>query len=149
MQRWIVVGVIAMAMVFGGGLFAFRTYKQNRPYPVWVPLPINPELPTERQDEIAKNLKTQLLERKILVQVSKDVGLKSEWQLASDDLCADELAKRVFVRLGDTTTKMGRVPSVNIGLNGKSKERAVSEKIAMRLIKDVYTILGIDPPPGK
>ena len=84
-----------MAMAFGGGLFAFQTYKQNRPYPVWVPLPINPELSTERQDEITENLKTKLLDPKILVQVSKDVGLKSEWQLASDELCADEIAKRL------------------------------------------------------
>ncbi len=138
-----------MAMVCGGGLFAFRAYQQNRPYPVWVPMPINPELPTKRQDEIAKDLKHKLLDRKILVLISKDVGLKSEWRLASDELCADELAKRVFVRLGDTETKMGRVPTINIGLDGKSKERAVSEKIAMRLIKDVYKILGIDPSPAR
>ncbi|MEO5712082.1 MAG: hypothetical protein ABIT37_01220 [Luteolibacter sp.] len=149
MQRWIVVGVIAMAMVFGGGLFAFRTYKQNLPYPVWVPLPINPELSTERQDAIAKDLKAKLLDHRILVQVSKDVGLKSEWQLASDEQCADELAKRLFIRLGDTNTKMGRVPTVNVGVNGKTKERGVSEKVAVRLIKDVYKILGIDPPPAK
>ncbi len=149
MQRWILVGVIAMAMVCGGGLFAFRTYKQNLPYPVWVPLPINPELTAERQDSIAKDLKVKLLDQKILVQVSKDVDLKNEWRLGSDQQCADELVKRIFVKLGETTTKMGRVPTIDVGVNGKSKERDVSGKIAMRLIKDVYKILGIDPPPAK
>lgn len=143
------MAVVAMAMVCGGGLFAFRTYKQNLPYPVWVPLPINPELATERQDAIAKGLKVKLLEQRILVQVSKDVGLKKEWQLDSDEQCADELVKRIFVRLGDTTTKMGQVPTINVGVNGKSKDRDVSGKIAMRLIKDVYKILDIDPPLAK
>jgi len=149
MQRWIVVGVIAMAMAFGGGLFAFRTYKQNRPYPVWVPLPINPELPTERQDAIAKDLKTKLLDRKILVQVSKDLKLTDEWKMGSDAQCVEELKNRIIVRVGETTNRTGRIPSIDVGMNGKAKERAMSEKISMRLVKDVYKILGIDPPPAR
>ncbi len=143
------MGLIAMAMVFGGGLFAYQTYKQNRPYPVWVPMPINPELPTARQDAIANDLKVKLLDRKILIEVSKDVGLRNEWGLANDEQCAEELAKRVFVRLGDMDSKMGKVPSVNVGVDGKNKEHLLSEKITMRLIKDVYIILGIDPSKGK
>jgi len=53
MQRWIVVGVVAVLLFCGmgiGGLFAYRAYKQNLPGPVWVPMPVNPELPPEKCD---------------------------------------------------------------------------------------------------
>jgi hypothetical protein len=63
MQRWIVVGVVAVLLFCGmgiGGLFAYRAYKQNLPGPVWVPMPVNPELPPEKCDEIIARLKEQL-----------------------------------------------------------------------------------------
>jgi hypothetical protein len=44
---------------------------------------------------------------------------------------------------------MGKVPAIHIGVHGKRKESALSGKIAMRLMDDVWPILGIDPPPQK
>ncbi|MEO8613690.1 MAG: hypothetical protein ABI600_01000 [Luteolibacter sp.] len=146
MQRWIVIGVVAMAMMFGGGFFAFRTYKQNRPYPVWVPLPINPELPIEKQDQLAKELKTKLCDRETLIQVSRDLRLMYQWQMTSDAQCADELAKRIFVKAGETGSGLNHVPSIDIGVGGKTKERDLSGKIALRLMEDVRKILGNKPP---
>ena len=131
-------------LVFGGGLFAYRNYKQNRPHPMWVPLPINPELPVEKQDKIAKELKQKLCQKEVLAQVSKDLGLTNEWKLSSDEKCADELLKRIFVDVGMKDTPLGRVPSINIGIRGKEKESELSGKISMRLMKDVMHI--IKPP---
>ena len=149
MQRWIVIGVIAMAMMLGGGAFAFRAYKQNRPCPIWVPLQINGEISVEKQDEIARDLKQKLCDPKILAQVSKDLGLAAEWKMTSDAQGADELARRVFVRVGETKGQLGNVPSLDVGINGKLKERVLSEKIAMRLMQDVWKILGIKAPPQR
>ena len=133
-------------MMLGGGFFAFRAYKQSRPYPVWVPLPINPELSIEKQDELAKDLKAKLCNREILLQVSRDLGLEYQWQMTSDAQCADELAKRIFVKAGDTGSGLHHVPSIDVGVGGKAKERELSEKIALRLMEDVRNILGIKPP---
>ena len=133
-------------MILGGGFFALRTYNQNRPYPVWVPLPINPELPIEKQDLLAKDLKRKLCDREILIQVSRDLGLMYQWQTTSDAECADRLAKRIFVKASDTGTALHHVPTMDIGVAGKTKERELSEKIALRLMEDVRNILGIKAP---
>jgi hypothetical protein len=138
-----------MILLLGGAYFGVKTYKQNRPSPVWVPMPINPELPIEKQDEIARELKKKLSDREILAVVSKDLGLMGEWKLPTDAACADELAMRMFVRAGEHETPMGKTPTINIGVNGKVKDRAVSEKISMRLMDDVFKILGMKAPPKK
>ncbi len=152
MQRWIVAGVVAVLLFCGmgvGGLFAYRAYKQNRPQPIWVPMPINPELPTEKRDEIIEKLKTGLSKPGLLVKVSKDVGLVTKWELPSDEACAAEIGKRMFVREGEMDTPMGKVPAIHVGLAGKRKESEVSKEIVMRLMDDVWKVLGIDPPGKK
>ena len=149
MQRWIVAGVVAMLVMGAGGFFALNTYKQSRPSPVWVPLPINPELPVAKRDEIIAKLKAELSKSDRLVKVSKDVGLVGKWKLSSDEDGAAEVASRLFVREGEADTPQGKVPAIHIGVKGKRKEREVSGQIAMRLMDDVWEILGIDPPPKR
>jgi hypothetical protein len=146
MQRWIAAGVVAMMLFLGGGYFAYRAYQQNRPHPVWVPLPINPELETAKRDEIIKGLLGKLKEPELLKNVSKDLGLSQKWSLPSDEECAKEIARRIFVRPGDADSPMGPVPAIHIGLSGKEKESKVTGEIAMRLMDDVWKILGIKPP---
>jgi formylglycine-generating enzyme required for sulfatase activity/serine/threonine protein kinase len=116
--------------------------------PVWVPMPINPELPIDKRHEIIAKLKTELGQPERLAKVSKDVGLVVKWGLLSDEACAAELGKRLFVRAGDMDTPEGKVPAIHVGLTGKRKERDVSGVIAMRLMDDVWKILGIEPPPS-
>jgi hypothetical protein len=149
MQRWIAIGVVAMVLVLGGAAFGYRTLKQNRSAPIWVPLAVNPELDYEKRRDIAKELKSKLENKDLLTKVSKDLALAKEWNLASDAAAADELGKRLFVDVGQMDSPTGKVPSMNIGVRGKLKERDVSGKIAVRLMEDVWTILGVSPPPRK
>jgi hypothetical protein len=150
MQRWIVFGALAMLLVLGGGGFAYRTYKQNLPQPIWVPLPINPELPDEKRNAVATELKKSLLKPEVLIQESTDLGLPKSFGVSTDEAAANELAQRMFVRVGEADAPTGgKVPSINIGINGKRKDSEVSGKIAMRLMQDVWKILGIKPPRQK
>jgi hypothetical protein len=150
MQRWIVMGVVAMMLMLGGGVFAYSTYKQNRPHPMWVPLPLNPALPGEKRQEILKELTAKLKDEALLLQVSKDLELPRKLHLRSDEEAAREVSKRLFVKLGDVVTPMGgTAPSLNVGVSGKAKDAGISGEIAMRLMQDVWKILGIKPPPRK
>lgn len=149
MQRWIILGVMAMALMLGGGGFAYRNYKQNRPHPVWVPLRINPALPLEKREEIAKDLRSKLSNIAILSQVSHDLGLPKKWNLASDEEAAQQIGDRLFVKVGEADGPMGKVPSINIGFSGKVKDKEMTEKLALRLMEDVVKIAGIKPPTSK
>lgn len=149
MQRWIAVSVAAVMLLVGGGAFAYYTYKQNCPAPVWIPLQINPGVSAEKRDQIVKDLKAQLSKFEILIKVSKDVGLKRKWHLGSDEEGAAELGKRLFVKVGEADFPMGKAPSLNIGVTGKYKEREVSGEITARLMDDAWKFLGINPPPLK
>ncbi len=146
MQRWIVAGLVAMMLFLGGGYFAYRTIKRNRPQPIWVPVPINPQLPTAKRDEIIKKVMQQLSDPYILEKVSHDLNLTRKMDLPTDRDVAAELGKQLFVRPGDMDTPMGKVPSIHIGLTGKAKDTALTGEIAIRLMDDAWPILGISPP---
>ena len=138
-----------MMLFLGGGYFAYKTYKANQPHPIWVPLPINPELEIAKRDEIIKNLHEKLIEKDILLKVSKDLGLPKKLNLESDAECANDLGKRIYVKAGDADTPLGKVPAIHIGVKGKVRETTVTGEIAMRLMDDVWKILGIKPPAKK
>jgi hypothetical protein len=150
MQRWIVGGLVAL-MLLGAGLIAYYklVYQPNKPAPVWVPLPIRVDLEIATRDKIIEDLKTKLSDEEVLRNVSKDVGLVKKWNLPSDHDGAREIGRRLFVRAGDADTPMGKVPAIHIGVAGNSREREVSGEIAVRMMKDVWKILGIKPPPEK
>lgn len=149
MQRWIALGVLSVILVIGGGGFAYWTYKQNRPNPVWVPLLINRELTEGKRREIAIDLKDRLSKPEILNKVSIDLGLARKWHLPTDESAAQEIAKRLFVKVGEADSPEGRVPSINIGVEGSRREAVISGEIALRLMKDVWQLLGIKPPTDK
>ena len=135
-----------MFLVLGGGVFAYWTYKQNRPSPVWVPLPINRDLSDDKRNEIVKDLKAKLDTPEVLARVSKDLDLPEKWNLSSDAEAAQSISERLILEIGEADTPMGKVPSMNIGIRGTKKEVKLSGEIAMRLMKDVWKILGIKPP---
>jgi hypothetical protein len=149
MQRWILAAGGVLLLMMGGLLFAYQQYKLNKPQAMWVPLPVRQDISMEDQKKAAEDLKARLCVESVFLKVSKDMGLPAKWELASDNEAAAELGKRVFVRPGDADTPMGKVPAIHIGVNGKVRDRQLSGEIAMRLMDDVWKILGVDPPKKK
>lgn len=141
--------MVAIMIFMGGGYFALKTIKSNRSHPVWVPVQIDPELPSAKRDEIIAELKKKLTEQALLEKVSHDLGLTRKMELPTDRDVALEIGRRMFVRIGDMDTPMGKVPALLVGVNGKVKERELSGAISMRLMEDVYPILGIPRPRKK
>ncbi|GAA5129823.1 hypothetical protein GCM10023212_38450 [Luteolibacter yonseiensis] len=137
-----------MFLLVGGG-YAYWSYKQNLPSPIWVPIPMNHELPLEQREKFAKELKAKIATPEILNQVSQDLDLAAKWKLANTDAATAELKKRLFVRAGEMDSPGGKVPSMNIGVEGPRKDNAISQQIAMRVMDDVWKIIGIKPPPKR
>jgi hypothetical protein len=151
MQRWIGLGLLTMFLVLGGGgYFALRIYKENRPQRMWVPMPINLEIPVEEHDKIAGKIRGELMKPEILLKVSKDMDLPKKMHLDSHEQVVSELNRVVFVEVGEADSAMGaKVPAIHVGVKGKRKNQDLSGKIAMRLMDDVWKLLGIKPPPKK
>lgn len=132
-------------MVGGAGL-AYKIYKGNRPSPIWVPMPINPGLSEEKRVEIVKKLKTHLTQGEVLLKVSEDLELPAALNVSSHEQAANEIGKRIFVDIGEADTPTGtKVPSINVGVKGKAKDRKLSGKVAVRLMEDVRKVLGSRP----
>lgn len=145
MQRWIVMAVVALGLLIGGGGFAYWNYKQNLPHPVWVPLPLNPEVSEAKRDEIVKDLKAKLGTTESLTRISKDLNLAKRWRMASDEEVAGELGRRFFVETAET----GKVLMIHVGVRGPRKDKGVSEEIATHLMKDVRKLFGIGESPKR
>lgn len=146
MQRWIVAVVAAVVLLMGAGAFGFWKYKQNGIYPIYFAIPINPEVPESNRKDIAKQLEGKLHEDELLRKISGELALDKEWDLPSSDAAVDQLRKRITVT--ETEGNLGKriAPSINVAIKGKWKEKALSGKIAGRLMEDVWKILGIEPP---
>lgn len=152
MQRWIIVALVG-AILFGlGGGYALWTYRENRPRKVWVPLALNETFPAEKRDELAGEIKKKLLEDATLAEVVKDTGLTAKLGLSSDSEATEEVRKRLFVEVGEADVPNSmppkRVPSINIGLNAQRKSYDAFGEVAMRLMEDVWKMLGIKKPQG-
>ena len=143
------MAVVALGLLIGGGGFAYWNYKQNLPHPVWVPLPLNPEVSATKRDEIVKQLKAKLGTTESLTQISKDLNLTKRWRLASNEDAAGELGRRLFVETAEADTPAGKVSLINIGVRGTLRETGISTEIATHLMKDVSKLLGIGEPPKK
>ena len=143
------MAVVVLGLLLGGGGFAYWNYKQNLPHPVWVPLPLNPEVSEAKRDEIVKQLKAKLGTTESLTRISKDLNLTKRWQMASDEEVAGELGRRLFVETSEVDSPTGKVPSINVGVHGPRRDKGVSEDIAMHLMKDVRKLFGIGEPPKK
>ena len=143
------MAVVVLGLLLGGGGFTYWNYKQNLPHPVWVPLPLNPEVSDGKRDEIVKQLKTKLGTTESLTRISKDLNLTKRWRMTSDEEVAGELGRRLFVETAEAVTPAGKVPMINIGVHGPRKDKGVSEEIATHLMKDVRKLFGIGEPPKK
>lgn len=147
MQRWILIALVG-AILFGlGGGYALWTYRENRPQKVWVPLPLNEEISEEKRKEVAEEIKKKVLEGDLLSVVVKEVGLARQLGLDSDAEAEKELRQRFFVDLGEADLPDGkRVPALHVGVNAQRKSFKAMGDAAMRIMQDVWKMLGIKPP---
>jgi hypothetical protein len=148
MQRWIALAVAVVLLLGMGGGALLWNQRRNRPDKVWMPLPLNPAAPEDARKSFVKQLDTELRKPSVLLGVATDVQLAENFGLPTTEAAADELGKRLFVELGQADTPMGKAPSLNIGVNGKSREHALLAKIAERLMQDVKRILGVKDQPA-
>ncbi len=114
---------------------------------MWVPLAVRGEFPVAERDQTIRDLNSKLHDPEVLRQVVKDTDLIEKWDVGSEREAMQELAGRIYVRMGDMRSAMGTVPAVHIGVTGKVREKELSGQIAVRLMQDVWKILGVNPPP--
>lgn len=142
MQRWIALGTVAFLLMAGAGYLGLKAYRQSRPHPIWVPLPVRTDLSKESRNEACRNLRVYVMEEKRLLAIARDLQLAQSWALPDDEAAAAELKRRMFVRTGNASTPMGEVPAIHVGMNGTRKEAPMTEKIVMRIMEDVKPAIG-------
>ena len=147
MQRWLLIGGAALLLLFSIGLpTAYHLYKQGRPHPVWLPIPVNPEAAFGQTDNVIRALTAKLSNRENLMRIGRELDLKNKWGMDSDDEVADEIGNRLYVKRGEMDTPMGKIPAIHVGLRGTNREREISYAMLDALLPDVWKVLGIDPP---
>ena len=142
MQRWIALGAVVLACVCAASYFGLKAYKQTRPYPIWVPVPIREDLDKSQRDEACAQVRDHLFEEQRVLAMARDLDLKALWSMPSEKEAAHELRKRMFVRLGRAHTEFGEIPAIEVGANGTRKEIPTTERIVQRMMDDMKRAAG-------
>ena len=135
--------------MFFGAKFAWREYQLGKPDKIWVPLALPADISMVDQEKLAEQINEGLRTDAILRKVVTDAGLQEKFDKPDEDAAVKELDRRLFVEIGTADTPNGSLPSINVGLSGTGHEKAVLEDASIRIIKDVWLMLGIDPTTGK
>ena len=147
MQRRLLITGAALLLLFGIGLpTAYHSYKQSRPHPVWLPIPIPTEAPFGQTDIIIRALNAKISDREKLMRIGRGLDLKDKWGMASDEEVAYEIGSRLYVRRGEMDTPIGSVPAIHVGLRGTNRDREISYAMLDALLPDVWEVLGVEPP---
>lgn len=148
MQRWIVLAALVLCLLGGGTVFGYWKYKQGLPEKRWVPLPFNPDASEAQQQESMKMMRERLLTDEVLTGVVRDCDVQGKWKLSSEEAAVEELRKRVFIDIGETSFKGIPTATLNIGFKGKVGERPELDALAERLMQDVKRFIGPPPSPS-
>lgn len=140
--------MVAVLLLGSVGSALVWNHRRNRPDKVWVPLPLSPESSDDARKTFAKQLDKELRKSSVLLGVATDVQLAEKLGLPSAEAAADELGKRLFIEVGQADSPIGKIPSLNVGVNGTSKEHAILGQIAERLMKDVKRVIGANGQPA-
>jgi hypothetical protein len=152
MQRWMlwaVLGVVGLVVMFFGARFAKSEYHLRQPAKIWVPVALRADLSIADQKTLAGQIEEKLRTDEILRSVVVDVGLQQKFKQASEDAAVKDLNRRLFVEVGSADTPTGSVPSINIGVAGIGREGDVLGEASMRIIREVWRMIGVDPDTGK
>ncbi len=146
MQRWIVIAVLGAILVGLGGGFAVWTFRQNKDDKVWMRQPLNPDLTTERLEQVAVDVKARLLDGSAMTAIVRDTGLAGKLDLPTEDE-AEMIARRaLFVELDKIKTPQGEVPLLNVGYHCKVKTHKIMEEAAKRTMEEVWKMPGFKRP---
>lgn len=140
---------MGLILAFFGARFAWREYHLSKPAKIWVPIALRADLSMADQKKLADQINERLHTDEVLRKVVTDLGLQVKFGLPSEDAAVKELERRIFVEVGTAETPAGLVPSVNVGVSGTGHEKVILEESSMRVVKDVWRMLGIDPETGK
>lgn len=146
---WAALGVVGLVVMFFGARFAYREYHLRKPARIWVPLALRADLSMEDQKKLAEQINTSLRTDEILRAVVMDLELRDKFKQPSEDAAVKELDRRLFVEVGTADTPKGSVPSINVGVSGTGHETKLLGDASMRIIRDVWRMIGIDPETGK
>jgi hypothetical protein len=152
MQRWMlwtVMGVIGLTAMFFGARYAKREYHLRQPSRIWVPVALRADISMEDQKNLAMQIEEKLRTEKILRAVVMDLGLPEKFKQPSEDAAVKELNRRLFVEVGSADTPNGSLPSINIGVAGIGHEGELLGEVSMRIIREVWLMIGINPKTGK
>ena len=145
MQRWLLIGGAVFLLLFGVGLpTAYHLYKQSRPHPVWMPIPINAEAAFGETEDMIHQLTVALSEREKLTRIGQRLGLREKWEMNSDAEVVDEILRRLFVKRGEMDSQMGKLPAIHVGFKGTNRDREDSYALIETIMPDVRRILGIE-----
>ncbi len=142
------LALLGLVLLAGGAFYARKEYYASKPAPIWVPLPLRPDISMADQEKLAKEIEERLRDEGLLRQVATDVDLQGKLNLPDIEAAVKELDKRLFVKVGTAMAPTGTVPSINIGLNGNGHEREIISETTTRITKDVWRMLGVDPETG-
>ena len=151
MQRWMlwtVMGVIGLTVMFFGARYAKREYHLRQPSKIWVPIALRADISMEAQKKLTEQINTKLRTDEILRAVVMDLDLREKFNQPSEDAAVKELNRRLFVEAGSADTPNGSVPSINVGVSGIGHESKLLGEASMRVLRDVWRIIGIDPKTG-
>jgi len=145
MQRWILLGLVGAVILLSAGAFGVWSMRQNRALEQWVPMPLNATSSKEEREQTLKEIQRLLTHDSVLQRVAKEMNLQERFGLKSSEEAVARLKSSMFVREGEFRHPMTQetFPSINIGVSGKTKERALLGEIAMRLTKETHTLLGL------
>lgn len=146
---WAVLGIVGLVVLFFGARYAKREYHLRQPAKIWVPIVLRADLSMEDQKKLADQIREKLRTDEILRAVVVDAGLQKKFKQPSEDAAVKDLKRRLFVEVGSADTPMGSVPSINIGVAGIGHEGDILGEASMRIIRDVYLMIGINPDTGK
>jgi hypothetical protein len=152
MQRWMLwaaLGAVGLVVMLFGAKYAKREYHLRQPSKIWVPIALRADLSMEDQKALAKQIEEKLRSEEILRAVVADVGLQEKFKQPSEDAAVKELNRRLFVEVGSVDTPDGSAPSINIGVAGIGHESKLLGEASMRIVRDVWRMIGIDPETGK
>lgn len=152
MQRrmlWAVLAIFGLVVLFFGAKYAKKEYRLRQPDRIWVPITLRQDLSMEDQKKLAEQIEEKLRANEILKAIVMDVGLQAKFKQSSEDAAMEELDRRLFVDVGSADTPNGSVPSINIGVSGTGREKKILEETSMRIIRDVWRMIGIDPETGQ